>query len=192
MKHHQIKKTVVYSLLCILFIAVMFQACKNDTVHNDIQLNDTLHKDSSQTVAAGTFEIFSPVNDALYAIGEKVLFHIEPSGNTNPDSIVIMSGKKRICVITETPWQYEWTAEGLPMGRQQLKAESWEGGKKTGHKSLYIRLKSDIVPKDYTCKIINKYQHGVTDYTQGLVFENGFMYEGTGQLGRSSLKKYRV
>lgn len=44
----------------------------------------------------------------------------------------------------------------------------------------------------YTYKIINKYPHNVEDFTEGLIYEKGVMYESTGQHGRSKMKKYKL
>ena len=41
----------------------------------------------------------------------------------------------------------------------------------------------------YSYKIINTYPHDPDAFTQGLVYENGTLYEGTGRYGRSSLRK---
>ena len=41
----------------------------------------------------------------------------------------------------------------------------------------------------YTYTIVNAYPHDETAFTQGLAFENGSIYEGTGLYGRSSLRK---
>ncbi|MDP2744322.1 MAG: glutaminyl-peptide cyclotransferase [Dehalococcoidia bacterium] len=41
----------------------------------------------------------------------------------------------------------------------------------------------------YTYEVVNAYPHDDGAYTQGLVFENGFLYEGTGLYGKSSLRK---
>jgi glutamine cyclotransferase len=41
----------------------------------------------------------------------------------------------------------------------------------------------------YTYKIINTYPHQKDAFTQGLVYENGTLYEGTGLYGKSSLRK---
>ena len=41
---------------------------------------------------------------------------------------------------------------------------------------------------EYSYKIINKYPHDPEAFTQGLVFENGTLYEGTGLNGRSSVR----
>jgi glutamine cyclotransferase len=45
------------------------------------------------------------------------------------------------------------------------------------------------VPVEYTYRVINEYPHDGTAFTQGLVFEDGFLYEGTGSWGASELRK---
>lgn len=44
----------------------------------------------------------------------------------------------------------------------------------------------------YTFKVIHTYPHDPQAYTQGLVYNNGFLYEGTGLYGRSSLRKVKL
>jgi glutamine cyclotransferase len=41
----------------------------------------------------------------------------------------------------------------------------------------------------YTYKIVNEFPHSRFAFTQGLAYEEGFLYEGTGIRGRSSLSK---
>jgi glutamine cyclotransferase len=41
----------------------------------------------------------------------------------------------------------------------------------------------------YTYRIIQEYPHDPNAFTQGLVYEDGILYEGTGLTGRSSLRK---
>jgi glutaminyl-peptide cyclotransferase len=44
----------------------------------------------------------------------------------------------------------------------------------------------------YTYQIIHAYPHDRTAYTQGLIYLDGFLYEGTGLNGRSSLRKVKL
>ena len=53
-----------------------------------------------------------------------------------------------------------------------------------------IVVVSDIIPEKYTYKIIKTLKHHKDAYTQGLVYENGKIYEGTGAWGESRLMKY--
>ncbi|HWQ20457.1 MAG TPA: glutaminyl-peptide cyclotransferase [Methanotrichaceae archaeon] len=41
----------------------------------------------------------------------------------------------------------------------------------------------------YGYKIINTYPHDRGAFTEGLIYDRGFLYEGTGNLGRSSIRK---
>ena len=50
---------------------------------------------------------------------------------------------------------------------------------------------SDAIPV-YTYNVVNTYPHDRTATTQGLVFENGVLYEGTGLRGRSTLRRVEL
>lgn len=45
---------------------------------------------------------------------------------------------------------------------------------------------------EYTFKVVNVFPHDPAAFTQGLAYRNGFLYEGTGLNGRSSLRKVRL
>ncbi len=47
-------------------------------------------------------------------------------------------------------------------------------------------------PPEYTFKIVRTFPHEPTAFTQGLAYRDGFLYEGTGLEGRSSLRKVRL
>ncbi|MCU1285885.1 MAG: Glutamine cyclotransferase [Acidobacteriales bacterium] len=57
-------------------------------------------------------------------------------------------------------------------------------------KSSYQTHKSRT--PEYTFKIIRTYPHDSSAFTQGLAYRDGFLYEGTGLKGRSSLRKVRI
>ena len=52
--------------------------------------------------------------------------------------------------------------------------------------------KNPDTPRTYTYKIVNTFPHDPKAFTQGLVFENGVLYEGTGLPGRSTLRKVEL
>lgn len=49
-------------------------------------------------------------------------------------------------------------------------------------------INSDSIPI-YGYKIIQTYYHDPNAFTQGLVYDNGFLYEGTGEYGQSTLRR---
>ena len=47
-------------------------------------------------------------------------------------------------------------------------------------------------PREYSFILIHAFPHDTSAYTQGLVYRDGFLYEGTGLNGRSSLRKVNL
>ena len=47
-------------------------------------------------------------------------------------------------------------------------------------------------PLEYTFAIVRVFPHDTSAYTQGLAYRDGFLYEGTGRNGQSSLRKVRL
>ena len=45
---------------------------------------------------------------------------------------------------------------------------------------------------EYSCKVVRAFPHDSTAFTQGLTWRDGFLYEGTGLKGASSLRKVRL
>jgi glutamine cyclotransferase len=50
----------------------------------------------------------------------------------------------------------------------------------------------DPEPNHYTYNVVNVYPHDSSAFTQGLVFEDGFLYESTGRRGQSSLRRVEL
>src|SRR5437867_10448641 len=51
---------------------------------------------------------------------------------------------------------------------------------------------SPMGPARYTYEVVNTYPHETDAFTQGLAFEDGLLYEGTGIEGRSSLREVEL
>ena len=57
---------------------------------------------------------------------------------------------------------------------------------------LCLHSKKQDISSVYTYEIINTFPHDRNAFTQGLVFEDGVLYEGTGLYGRSTLRKVEL
>lgn len=84
-----------------------------------------------------------------------------------------------------------------------LNIEKYKLGKHTISALVFFQNKSEKItsviyfmattaPEIYTYKVINTYPHDSKAYTQGLEFYNGFLYEGTGRKGSSSIRKVEL
>jgi glutamine cyclotransferase len=77
------------------------------------------------------------------------------------------------------------------LGKHVLKATVYYDGKS---KELLndIYFLADSEPDIYVYEIIKTYPHDKTSYTQGLEYYNGFLYESSGQYGKSTLRKVKL
>lgn len=90
-------------------------------------------------------------------------------------------------IPSEKELVFELDTRRWKVGTNQLTVESTlKDGKKVKDNRI-IKVLSDIYPADYTVKIINAYPHLTTSYTQGLEFNNGALYEGTGGMGSTGI-----
>jgi glutaminyl-peptide cyclotransferase len=58
--------------------------------------------------------------------------------------------------------------------------------------SQTARNRPQAHPREYTYTVVQSFPHDPDAFTQGLVYHDGFLYEGTGLQGRSSLRKVRL
>jgi len=57
---------------------------------------------------------------------------------------------------------------------------------------FFLFSRKPDTPAAWTYKLVNTFAHDPKAFTQGLVFEDGFLYEGTGLNGRSELRKVEL
>jgi len=74
------------------------------------------------------------------------------------------------------------------LGAHTLSATIYfEGTSKKLYNTIYFL--AEKAPSIYTYEIVNTFPHDSNAFTQGLEFYNGFLYESTGQKGKSSIRK---
>lgn len=83
---------------------------------------------------------------------------------------------------------YQLSLKGEKLGVHQIKLVAFSGNMEQSLRRR-IHIRSEITPKYNKVKIVNTYKHDPKAYTQGLQYEGGWMYEGTGQYAASSLRK---
>ena len=58
---------------------------------------------------------------------------------------------------------------------------------------MQIACSAQRKPVEYfTYEVVNQFSHDQNAFTQGLVYHNGFLYEGTGQYGESNIRKVEL
>ncbi len=80
--------------------------------------------------------------------------------------------------------------DSMKAGTNQIVINIGEKNKIYGQ--ISVVLIAAQAPKEYTYEVIKAYPHDDRSFTQGLVFHDGYMYEGSGQYGESMLRKYKL
>jgi glutamine cyclotransferase len=87
---------------------------------------------------------------------------------------------------------YDFVAgpSGLGTGIFELKAQRQDGQLVTDSRT--ITVVSDIIPEKWSVKVEKEFPHNSMSFTQGLEFNQGNLYEGTGQNGSSLVARVNL
>ncbi len=86
------------------------------------------------------------------------------------------------------PIDFIFGTTDLNLGANKIKVYA-TSDEKTESKSITITVLSDTSPELFNYEVLNVYPHNAKSYTQGLVYHDNFLFEGTGQAGFSKLMK---
>lgn len=121
-------------------------------------------------------------------VDQELTFSISEKNNKPIDSVQFSLGNKKLNNVSSS---VTIKINGYRLGKHQVTAiVFYENKTKKITKPIYIM--ADSQPDIYTYKIINSYPHDKGAYTQGLEYYDGFLYEGTGKKGASSLRKVEL
>jgi glutamine cyclotransferase len=110
-----------------------------------------------------------------------------------PDSVLISFDGKTLTTIISEPWEYSIPPVfTVSTGRKSLKVTAYKGGKQQNPITRFMIIYSDIVPRRNGYKVIHTYPHSRDAFTQGLFYDKGVLFEGTGQETGSTLREVNL
>ncbi len=149
---------------------------------------------SNDEAAIKLIKMLSPEENTGFKLNEPVNVQLLLVNNNRlPDSVLIYFNGKAVTTIKSEPWGYSIPSEFTnTTGRKSLKVVAYKGGKSQNPITRFMIIYSDIVPKRNGYRVINSYLHDVHAFTQGLVYDQGLLYESTGQETESSLREVEL
>ena len=159
-----------YNLLSIILLGITLASC-SDTKKNE---NTLFSFDNSKFK-----ELYNPK--------ESLSLSILNSNSKTIDSIIYYVNDKKVGSKKGVE-KLSFELKDQKLGYQNLKAIVYYEGQ-NAEATKRVELVSDIQPKLLKYTIVNTYPHDTLAYTQGLEFYRDTLYEGTGQYGKSSLRK---
>jgi glutaminyl-peptide cyclotransferase len=144
-------------------------------------------------VTTKLFRIVSPEEDAGFKLNQPVkLVLAAEDKKSGPDSVTVYFNGNFVTTIKPDHLEClippSFTAA---TGRKSLKVTAYKGGNSHNTITRFIIIYSDIVPKKYGYKVIHTYPHDREAFTQGLFYDNGVLFEGTGE-NASSLREVNL
>lgn len=121
-------------------------------------------------------------------VNENLTITISEKNNKQIDSVQISINNKKLAVKNNAA---TIEIENFPLGKQTITATVFYQNK-SQKVTQPIYFMADSAPDIYTFKVLNSFPHDKNAYTQGLEYYNGFLYEGTGRKGSSSVRKIEL
>jgi glutamine cyclotransferase len=158
-------------ILLLTAIAVLTYSCNNN---NKQQAGLTL----------------SPEAGTSYKSGDAVTIKLSYPSDIKPDSIVYLLDSARVASKKDSS-AITIKTDTMPLGPRGITAKLYQGGK-SQDVSTNIVLLAAKAPELYTYKVEKVYPHDTTSYTEGLLYQDGYLYESTGEVGHSTLRKVNL
>ena len=139
----------------------------------------------------------SPEAGTSYKAGEAVAVKAHYGADVKPDSVVYLVDSARVGSLKDSS-AFSIKTDSMPLGPRIITAKVYNGGKSEDASTNIVLLPAKA-PVAYAYKVIKSFPHDTSCYTEGLVYQDGALYEsGGGYLdpppgdekdGQSSLRK---
>lgn len=177
-------------LVIIMLLPLMFAGCKNGESGSLTEAKESRREVQRRPKSIA---LESPSRNEVYTIGDAIPVKAGVlAERPRPDSVVLFWNGKRNSVLPTESLATSMSTDTCGTGRQSVRIAAYYGAEKPEVHSATITLHSDLVPPVYRYRVVNTWDHDPRAYTQGLFYHEGYLYEGTGQEGRSSLRKVEL
>jgi glutamine cyclotransferase len=154
-----------------------------------VSCNNNTQQDSNISI--------SPEAGTSYKSGDQIAVKAHYSSGVKPDSVVYLVDSVKVASLKDST-ALSLKTDTMPLGPRLITAKVYLGGKSQDISTNIVLLPSKA-PVEYTFKVDKIFPHDTGCYTEGLLYQDGYLYEsGGGRLkppagedviGQSSLRK---
>jgi len=172
----------MYRFIFIIFSLLCFVSCGNKS-----EKKTDKHKKENPEL----YSLASPRNGATFKSGENFVLEIKPVTDTiKMDSCILNIDGKYFSAYNSLPQDFNVNA--IKMGIRRFSIQVYSNNAIISTVPFALKIIPSSAPVGYTYRIVKEYPHDDKAYTQGLFYNNGYLYEGTGLEGKSSLRKVEL
>jgi glutamine cyclotransferase len=180
------------SLLLTAMVPLAFQSCGSGGGDTSSQKSNSEAPTQQTVVKHFDMHIANTDPESKGKCGDRFNVTFSDDGAVKADSVVLKVDGKVVSVLRSTSDPFVLETASLRCGVVPVSAQVCLQGDQSEYISKSLMLYSDIVPTRKTFKVLAAYPHDVEAYTQGLVFDNGVLYESTGLNRKSTLRKVNI
>jgi len=183
--HHQ--TFISFTLIILISWTLSCSGRSGKTSENETRPQAISEKEASEKL----IKILSPEENAGSKLNQPVNISLALEDSKSvPDSVTIHFNGQYITSLKSGPWEYSIPSRfTVSTGRKSLKITAFRRGKAQNTVTRFMIIFSDIVPKKNGYKVIRTYPHDKWAFTQGLIYDDGVLFEGTGQETGSTLRE---
>lgn len=177
---------VIISLLCVM----MIPACKGTATREKKTAEATLPPPPADAVRfVKSIQFVSPAKHDTCSFNEEIKIAYVNNRRFPVDSAHLLYNNARVATLDSATREYTFKIPPGKCGANNIKIISFHPGNRQGSILQPIVVKPDKAPRRLSFEIVNVYPHATDASTQGLVYHEGYLYEGTGIQGESTLRK---
>lgn len=183
----------MYHYYCIIALLLLGACGRNSAPGGKgVQTVQETTEKKDEVTYLNTVKLTSPEKKQLYSYNDDLAIAFENKDGIPADSAEYFVNGKKIASTGKDTGRYTYRLPEMKTGNTTVKVVAWYPGNKQGTAATTIRVKPDKAPETYAWQVVKTFPHDPKAYTQGLVFLDGYIYEGTGQYGESTLRKTEI
>jgi glutamine cyclotransferase len=170
----------------LLSTCMVFQSCAGDRSGNESRSAEVQPVPQKPAIR---LNIESPKQNAHLVPGKTFELKLSLTGkNLTADSVQVFLGPEQVAVLRNV-LSGSVTIGKINPAATFVRVRAFLPDSSSVSSSVPVNVVSDIVPVKYSYRVIKEFPHDIKAYTQGLEYVDGYLYEGTGNYGESSLRK---
>ncbi|MEQ6166877.1 MULTISPECIES: glutaminyl-peptide cyclotransferase [unclassified Ekhidna] len=160
----------------VFLVLLVFVACKDGKRETEKTTSPRVRKNTS---------VEQPTQNQTFTRGSEIGISLSTNEEFPLDSVEVSVGDALSTFKTSS---FNISIPNRKVGTWRLLIKAYSGGSSETHYRKIVVL-PESAPEELTYQVENTYPHDTDDYTQGLLIKDGFLYESTGQRGKSMLKQ---
>ena len=172
--------------ILLITIPAIFSCCSGN------KTSEKTKNSSKTTKYVKTFEVRKPTKSQIAHHDESFSISFTGIENIVPDSIHVSNNKKSVTTSRVDSLNFTANIETEFVGNQFFNVVVFFSDSLSETHTLKLFILPNTVPVDYTYNVLRTFEHDPRAYTQGLLYNNGYLFESTGRKKQSSIRRINV